>query len=128
MNYLLDTHALIWFVEADTHLPQRIRVLISDPANTIWVSHVSIWEIAIKTSLSKLQLSLSLAALEQFLVEKEFSILPTRFPHFENLLSLPYHHTDPFDRLLIAQSIAEDFTAVTHDGRFQAYPVKLEFF
>jgi len=52
MNYLLDTHALIWFVEGDTKLPQRIRALIADPANAIWVSHASIWEIAIKISLS----------------------------------------------------------------------------
>lgn len=128
MNYLLDTHALIWFVEGDTKLPQRIRALVADPANTIWVSHVSIWEIAIKTSLSKIQLSLSLAGLEQFLTTHNFSTLLTRFPHFEELLRLPFHHDDPFDRLLIAQAIAEDFTAVTHDARFKAYPLKLEFF
>ncbi|HRI62486.1 MAG TPA: type II toxin-antitoxin system VapC family toxin [Saprospiraceae bacterium] len=128
MNYLLDTHALIWFVEGDAKLPQRIRALIANPANTIWVSHVSVWEITIKTALSKIQLSLSLPELEQFLATHNFSVLPTRFPHFEELLRLPFHHDDPFDRLLIAQAIAEDFTAVTHDRRFKAYPVKLEFF
>lgn len=128
MNYLLDTHALIWFVEGDAKLPQRIRALISDPSNDIWVSHASIWEIAIKTALSKIQLSLSLSGLEQFLTTHNFSALPTRFPHFEELLRLPFHHDDPFDRLLIAQAIAEDFIAITHDARFKAYPLKLEFF
>jgi PIN domain nuclease of toxin-antitoxin system len=128
MNYLIDTHVLIWFVEADTQLPQRIRVLISDPDSTIWVSHASIWEIVIKTSLSKLELSLSPTELEVFLTTHNFSILHTCFPHFETLKNLPYHHNDPFDRLLIAQSISEDFTMVTHDARFRPYPLKLMFF
>lgn len=128
MNYLIDTHVLIWYIEADEQLPQRIRVLISDPDNTIWVSHASIWEIVIKTSLSKLELSLSLTELDTFLTTHNFSILYTRFPHFEALKNLPYHHNDPFDRLLIAQSISEDFTMVTHDARFRPYDLKLELF
>lgn len=125
MNYLIDTHILIWFTEGDAQLPLNIREVIIDPQNTIFVSHVSIWEIAIKTAIGKLNLSLSLPELEKSLGKNGFSELSTRFSHFEALANLPLHHQDPFDRLLVAQAIAEDFTVVSHDPKFKFYPVKL---
>jgi PIN domain nuclease of toxin-antitoxin system len=128
MNYLLDTHALIWYGEGSARLPQRIRAIIADPQNQIFVSHSSIWEMAIKMSLGKLTLTLQLPDWENLLRQKGFTPLLTSFRHFEELLLLSFHHQDPFDRLLIAQAIAEDFTIITHDPKFHPYPVKLEFF
>ena len=125
MNYLIDTHVLIWFGETDEQLPLSTRNIIEEVGNNIFVSHASIWEMAIKMSLGKLQVSYTLPEWEKFLQENAFLMLPNKFSHYEVLLSLPFHHQDPFDRLLIAQAIAEDFTIITHDPKFRAYPVKL---
>lgn len=128
MNYLIDTHVLIWFGETSSQLPVRIRHIIEETNNNIFVSHASIWEMAIKLSLGKLQMRNSLAKWEEFLHDSSFSILPASFRHYEALQKLPFHHNDPFDRLIIAQSIAEDFTILTHDQKFLAYPVQVDFF
>jgi PIN domain nuclease of toxin-antitoxin system len=128
MKYLLDTHVLIWFSEDDKHLPVRIKSIIEDDSNEVFVSHATIWEMAIKMSLGKLKLGYSLAELEQVLVKNGIALLPNSFRHYQALLSLPYYHQDPFDRLIIAQTIAEEFTVISHDSRFTAYPVNLESF
>ncbi len=128
MNYLIDTHVLIWFGETDPQLPARIRNIIEDTDNNIFVSHAAIWEMSIKMSLGKLQVTYSLDEWEGFLRENDFLMLPSTFQHFQTLLTLPFHHQDPFDRLMIAQAIAEDFTLITHDPKFKEYPVPLKFF
>lgn len=128
MNYLLDTHVLIWYGEGNPQLPDRIRTIIANPQNQVFVSHASIWEMAIKMSLNKLTLTIQLPDWEHLLLSKGFASLLTSFRHFQGVLTLPFYHQDPFDRLLIAQAIAEDFTVITHDQKFRPYRVKLELF
>lgn len=128
MTYLLDTHTLIWFGEGNPKLPESVRSIVIDPANAIFVSHASIWEMTIKVSLGKLTLRLSLPEWENLLHENHFLSLTTTFRHFEVLKMLPYHHADPFDRLLIAQAMVENMTVITHDAKFQPYPVQVAFF
>lgn len=128
MKYLIDTHVLIWFSETSPELPKSIRTLIEDINNHIYVSHTAIWEMTIKMAIGKLKVSYTLAQWETMLYQNSFSMLHASFRHYEQLQLLPFHHNDPFDRLMIAQAIAEDFTIITHDPKFQAYPVKLELF
>lgn len=128
MNYLIDTHALIWYAEGDKQLPSRIKDLIVDRNNTVYYSHASIWEMAIKISIDKLAVQITLPAWEALLLANGFTLLPLQFKHFEHLLSLPFHHNDPFDRLLLAQALAEDFIIITHDKQFSKYPVLIEGF
>ena len=125
MNYLIDTHVLIWFTEGDAQLPLNIRSLIADPKNTVFVSHACIWEIAIKTSIGKLNVTLSLPELEASHEKNGFVELPTCFHHFGTLINLPQHHQDPFDRLLISQAIVETITLVSADADFAKYQVNL---
>lgn len=128
MNYLIDTHALIWYAEGDQRLPNSVKDLIIDRNNAVFYSHASIWEMAIKISIDKLALTITLPAWEALLMANGFSLLPLQFRHFELLLSLPFHHNDPFDRLLIAQALSEEFTIITHDGQFSKYPVLINRF
>ena len=125
MNYLIDTHILIWFIEGDEKLSKKAQALIANPANNIYISQASLWEMAIKISIGKLSLSISLSELELFLSSNQFQILETRFRHYEILRNLPFHHQDPFDRLIIAQAKAEDYILITNDNRFKLYDVKL---
>ncbi len=125
MRYLLDTHALLWWRLDDPRLPHRLDSLIESPETEILVSLASLWEIAIKRSLGKLKLE---GSLEDFVhsltVEHGFSLLPFRVSHFTRLESLPHHHGDPFDRLLISQAIEENAVAVTDDVAWKKYRVK----
>lgn len=125
MKYLIDTHILIWFVEGNTRLDEDVRSLIANPVNEIYISQASLWELTIKISIGKLSLSISVSELEIFLINHDFQILETKFLHYEKLQNLPFHHQDPFDRLIISQAQAEDYTIITHDDRFKLYDVKL---
>lgn len=125
MNVLLDTHILLWHMTDDRSLPARFRRIIEDPNAAVWVSHASLWEIAIKSSLGKLEFFQSFGTLETRLMQSGFSLLGFTFPHFEVLRTLPFHHQDPFDRMLIAQGIAEQLPIMTLDQFFPAYPVQL---
>ncbi|MFP4100079.1 type II toxin-antitoxin system VapC family toxin [Coleofasciculus sp.] len=125
MNYIIDTHILIWFIEGNTNLSQQAQKLIANPAHNIYVSQASLWEMTIKISIRKLSLSISLSELELFLINNQFKILDAKFSHYEVLQHLPFHHQDPFDRLIIAQAKAEDYLIVTNDNRFKLYNVKL---
>lgn len=128
MKYLLDTHVLIWYAMGDKRLPEHIRSIILDVENEMWVSAASIWEMTIKSSLGKLEVHFTLPEWEAILQENYFDLLPNSFLHFEVLRNLPFFHNDPFDRLILAQAIAENCTLITHDRQFQLYPVNLEFF
>jgi len=125
MNYIIDTHILIWFIEGNTSLSQQAQKLIANPAHNIYVSQASLWEMTIKISISKLSLLISLSELELFLINNQFKVLDAKFSHYEVLQHLPFHHQDPFDRLIIAQAKAEDYLIVTKDNRFKLYNVKL---
>ena len=125
MNYLIDTHILIWFIEGNEQLSKKAQAIITNPANNIYISQASLWEMTIKISIGKLSLSISLSDLELFLSNNQFQILETKFRHYEILQYLPFHHQDPFDRLIIAQGKAEDYILITNDARFKLYDVKL---
>ncbi|MFQ5448183.1 MAG: type II toxin-antitoxin system VapC family toxin [Saprospiraceae bacterium] len=121
MEILLDTHILLWFVKGDARLVVPKRDAITDPANHILVSLVSLWEIAIKTSLGKLDIP---AALD-LLVPEDMDFLNITLAHIQLVQTLPFHHKDPFDRMLIAQALAEDIHIMTDDKNFSSYGVKV---
>ena len=125
MKYLIDTHILIWFIEGNDRLDEDVRSSIANPVNEIYVSQASLWELTIKISIGKLSLSISVLELEMFLISHDFLIIETKFLHYDRLRNLPFHHQDSFDRLIISQAQAEDYTIITHDDRFKQYEVKL---
>ncbi len=124
MKLLLDTHALIWFLENDPKLSAAAREVIEEPANQRWVSMASGWEIAIKAQIGKLRLPLAFEGLFPGALEaRGFSILPIQAGHLHRYHALPLHHRDPFDRLLVAQALADGFSVVGNDAAFDAYGV-----
>ena len=125
MNYLIDTHILIWHAENDPKLAPQFVEILNDSANNIVVSYASLWEIAIKQSLGKLSVSMSLSELENYLQSTLFTLLNTSVEQLERLQKLPFYHNDPFDRLLIAQAQEEELTIITEDGNFKYYQVNL---
>jgi PIN domain nuclease of toxin-antitoxin system len=126
VKFLTDTHIFIWFFQGDGRLTARHRSLIEDPRNTIFLSFASLWEIAIKVSLKKLELSVSFQDMIDFEIPRSnFSISPLTAEHLIQLQRLPLHHRDPFDRLIIAQSIVEGVPIITSDPKFKLYDVTL---
>ena len=125
MANLLDTHALIWFIEGDRLLSDKALSAINDEADFNFVSIASIWEIAIKLNVEKLKLQTSFLGIQKKMDENGFKLLPVNFEHTLILKDLPLHHRDPFDRMIIAQSITEDLTIISKDKNFSLYPIKL---
>jgi PIN domain nuclease of toxin-antitoxin system len=121
MRLLLDTHALLWWL-ADEGLTNQARDAIADPANLVMVSAASAWEISIKKALGKLSAP---GDLEQQVDASGFIALPISVAHGLAAGQLRRHHDDPFDRMLIAQALAEGLTIVTHDKRFADYNVAM---
>ena len=119
MRLLLDTHILLWWVMGDRRLSKALAAVVADPENDIVVSAASIWEIAIKRSLGRIEVDLD--ELLSSMNADGFAELPVRFAHTLRLESLPRHHDDPFDRLLIAQSIADGRRLVTKDAAILGY-------
>jgi len=125
MELLLDTHAFIWFVNGDDSLPVNVKDEIKDVRNKCFLSIASLWEIAIKISLGKLELKSDFNKVADFLSANDIDILPITFEHIQKLLSLKYHHRDPFDRIIISQGIADKLTVLTKDKYFKKYRVKI---
>lgn len=123
MKLLLDTHAFIWFVENDESLPASLKTQIEDTDNEIFISIVSLWEIAIKTSLGKLEMAIDLPSIINKIEENGFVMLPIFPEHTVCVASLPFHHKDPFDRILIAQTIVEKLKIISKDDIFDSYGV-----
>lgn len=124
MRFLLDTHTFLWFLLDDPHLSPTARALIADSTNDIEVSPATYWEIAIKISLGKYELPEPYALfIEREMSANDFRILPIEPKHTAALISMPFHHRDPFDRLMIAQAIVEVMPMVTVDVAFDAYPI-----
>jgi PIN domain nuclease of toxin-antitoxin system len=119
MKFLLDTHLLLWWLNDDDKLPESARQLISNTDNAIYISHVSLWEMQIKIMTGKL--NANLANILQQLPENGFQQLPTHADHILVLATLPSHHHDPFDRMLIAQAITEPLHLMTHDKQVALY-------
>ena len=126
MKLQLDTHALLWFIGNDPQLSAPARQSIENSANDKFISAASLWEIAIKLSLGKVKLPQSFdEVFPQQLEINGFELLPISCAHLNQLILLPLHHRDPFDRLLIAQAIADEMTMVTRDPEFSKYPAKI---
>jgi PIN domain nuclease of toxin-antitoxin system len=119
VRLLLDTHVLIWWDEG-ARLSAKATNAIQE-AEQVYVSAASAWEIAIKASLGRLTTSRWVV---EAVVESGFEELPVRLAHAEAVQALPWHHRDPFDRLLVAQTAAEGLTLVTRDPAFKRYGVK----
>jgi PIN domain nuclease of toxin-antitoxin system len=121
MLHLLDTHTFIWFINGDDQLSANaIKKIESDEAIN-FISIASIWEIAIKISLGKLELRRSFAEIESQIQENGFQILPVTIQDSLIVSSLPFHHRDPFDRLIIAQSLHHKLSIITKDDVFRKY-------
>ncbi len=125
MNLLLDTHTLIWFFEGATELSEVAKSAIIDENNTCFVSILSFWEIAIKLNIGKLQMNISFEQLRMLILEDGFEILPLKFEHTKEIINLPLHHRDPFDRLIISQATVENMIILSRDENFKLYNVKL---
>lgn len=121
MNYLIDTHILIWYGEGNPRLDSSILAEMRKPSNRVYVSHATFWEMTIKLALGKLEFSTPVPGFQNLIPAYNFRVMGFDFEHYKSLELLPPYHKDPFDRMLIAQAIAEDFTIITHDKRFAAY-------
>jgi PIN domain nuclease of toxin-antitoxin system len=124
MRYLLDTHAFLWFVTANPRLSATARQTILSPAQEIFLSIVTPWEIAIKVGLGKLVLSEPLAVyIPRELKRNQIQLLPVTIDHTATVSALPPHHRDPFDRMLIAQALTEGIPVLSADRAFDPYGV-----
>jgi PIN domain nuclease of toxin-antitoxin system len=124
MDILLDTHVFIWFIEDNKSLSKNLKKDIENPANSIYVSMASHWEMAIKYSLGKLNFKLKLPKVFDQIIENGFNIMSISSIHILKSSELTFHHRDPFDRLIIAQSIVEDMHIITADDIFEKYKIK----
>lgn len=123
MTLLIDTHALIWFLENDPRLPTAIRTQIEITPN-VFVSIASLWEIAIKANIGKLTLSFPFNTIQPSLTTADINQLPISFDDLQIYLSLPLHHRDPFDRILIAQAMNHSLTFVSQDSQMDKYNIQ----
>jgi PIN domain nuclease of toxin-antitoxin system len=126
MKILLDTHSFLWFISGSERLSIDARDKIADLDNELVLSSASLWEIAIKVSMGKLELLQPYSQLiPQRLEENDINILPIELNHLATVVGLPFHHRDPFDRLIIAQALTEDLPVVSADRIFSQYSIKL---
>ena len=124
MRLLLDTHTFIWWLAADNALSATAGSAIAEPANEVYVSAASAWEIATKHRLGKLPKAALLAAdVAGFIAAQDFNELPISVRHAQMAGNLPRLHKDPFDRMLIAQAIVDDMTIVSNETLFGVYGV-----
>jgi PIN domain nuclease of toxin-antitoxin system len=123
-GFLLDTHALLWFIQDDPQLSNRARVIITTDTNQLYLSVASLWEITIKLNIGKLTIGHTIDEIYRLLKQLNIEVLPIGQSDLEQYLTLPLHHRDPFDRLLIAQAIAQGLTLVSADNAFGAYSVQ----
>lgn len=126
MKAVLDTHALLWMAGGDPQLSAKAIELITDPTVHLYVSIASLWEIAIKLSIGKLPMKRSLSDLIRYDIHGNMiEILQIGTSHLKTLSVLPFHHRDPFDRMIIAQAIAEDLVVIGADSAFKSYDIDL---
>lgn len=124
MNLLLDTHAFLWFIAGNSSLSRKARAAIEDENNRILLSVASLWEIAIKISLNKIKLSEAF----ELLIPDQLTVNGIELPdisveHVALVATMPFHHRDPFDRLIAAQARVEDLTLISTDEVFDNYEV-----
>jgi PIN domain nuclease of toxin-antitoxin system len=122
LKLLLDTHAALWWLAGDKRFSEKVSNLMTDTANQVLLSAAVAWEVAIKSSLGKLDAPDDFAAT---LLGAGAQALPVSIKHAETVKELPWHHRDPFDRLLIAQAMIESAAVATHDGAFHRYGIQV---
>jgi PIN domain nuclease of toxin-antitoxin system len=126
MKVLVDSHTFIWALLYDHRLTAKAKQVLRSDEHELFFSLVSLWEIAIKIKTGKLNaIGSSVAYFRDEMENYSMQLLPIRYQHILQLEALPVHHRDPFDRLLIAQAIAESLPILTHDDMFSLYPVKV---
>ncbi len=125
MMYLLDTNALLFFLYDSGKLSKRASDIIYHNDEKISVSIVSMWEIAIKSSIGKLEIKSSISKIAETCENEQFDILPIKPFHLDEIRRLPAIHGDPFDRLIISQAISENLVIITKDGTIPIYNVKV---
>jgi PIN domain nuclease of toxin-antitoxin system len=125
MRIIIDTHVLIWYLNGDKELPARLIKTVEDPNNTIVISVATLWEITIKLAKEKLKTGISLDQIQEYIKSRDVELLDVEFNSLLALLKLPYHHGDPFDRMLIAQATAFNLPIISADRHFAAYPINV---
>jgi PIN domain nuclease of toxin-antitoxin system len=123
MSYLLDTHVFVWFAGDRAELPEEIRRIIAAPGNEIKISIASFWEIAIKKGIGKLALSSSTTELAERAEAENIEIVPIAIPAIERISVMPFHHKDPFDRIIAATALTTGDVLLSIDPVFDAYGV-----
>ncbi len=123
-SYLLDTHTLLWYLENNNRLTEKVKVLLEDTNNQLFISIASIWEIAIKMNIGKLTMLKPFENLENDLQMLDIKILPINFAHTQKYLSLELPHRDPFDRILVVQCQEENLIFISADEIFDSYPIQ----
>jgi PIN domain nuclease of toxin-antitoxin system len=124
MRVLIDTHAPIWYVDQDHLLTPVAHATITDPANDVLVSAATVWEVAIKVGTGKLSLSGPYRAwMTKALADLGATVLPVTVEYADAQAGLPFHHRDPFDRLLVARALTEGVPIVGADAQFDAYGI-----
>jgi PIN domain nuclease of toxin-antitoxin system len=126
VNFLLDTHLLLWAAEQSDRLPPVVRTLLDEPLNQPLFSAASLWEIAIKSSLGRDDFQVDARVLRRALLDNGYRELPVTSQHAVAIEGLPPIHRDPFDRLLVAQAIVEGITLVTADAFVAKYPAPIQ--
>ena len=124
MRILIDTHVLLWGLQDEGRLSDRVRKLL--PVEDVWISVASLWEIIAKVQVGKLSLPTPVGEyLSKKLLGNGVSVLPLTFAHVRRLEDLPLHHRDPFDRILVAQSLEEKLPLISADPLLKKYSVQL---
>lgn len=122
---LLDTHTFIWFLSGDSQLSAKAKKNIERKGAVNYVSIASLWEIAVKISLKKLELSEPFARIEDIISLNGFQLLPISLDDTIKISTLPFHHRDPFDRIIICQSLTNNLQIISKDKNFKLYNVAL---
>ena len=124
MRYLVDAHSLIWALDDPSKLGATATTALQDPENELLLSAGTMWELSIKSGMAKLKLSLPFRRwMEEAIADLGLTVLPITLDHAERQAGLPFHHRDPFDRLLAAQSLVEGIPLVSADVMFDRYGV-----
>ncbi|HIE00017.1 MAG TPA: type II toxin-antitoxin system VapC family toxin [Thiotrichaceae bacterium] len=121
MTFLIDTHTFLWFITGFHELSQTAKELIEKDNNDIFISIASLWEISIKTAIGKLQILDNYDTVINDVIENDISILPINFTHTVIQNKLPFHHRDPFDRIIASQAIVEKMSLISRDDIFDLY-------
>ena len=126
MKYILDTHTFIWWNDDPQLLSEKVVALCEDPSNKLFFSLASVWEMQIKLQLKKLKLSASLESIIEQQQANNIELLTLTTQHILNLSTLPMHHKDPFDRLIISQANMDNAILLSADKKFELYDVKVD--